>query len=198
MGVFSSKGWFREAFWRVHSLLSVDYILLNMCSSCILNAKLQRLRNKKGISINSLPVPARPTPTSHPPSTFWAQRVECLLFGSHRAVPICVFSPQPAPASLLSSPGSQDPRAGNQASDSVPVESCVVMRMSLCFLCLSRPLPADVDVIAKFAQLEFQLGDAERARAIFESTLSIYPKRTDVWSVYIDMIIKHGSQKEAR
>lgn len=76
--------------------------------------------------------------------------------------------------------------------------SRVVLRASLCFLCLSRPLPADVDVIAKFAQLEFQLGDAERARAIFESTLSAYPKRTDVWSVYIDMIIKHGSQKEAR
>ncbi|KAI4551052.1 hypothetical protein MJT46_020156, partial [Ovis ammon polii x Ovis aries] len=60
------------------------------------------------------------------------------------------------------------------------------------------PKKEHVDVIAKFAQLEFQLGDAERARAIFESTLSIYPKRTDVWSVYIDMIIKHGSQKEAR
>lgn len=80
----------------------------------------------------------------------------------------------------------------------LPVVSRVVLRASLCFLCLSRPLPADVDVIAKFAQLEFQLGDAERARAIFESTLSAYPKRTDVWSVYIDMIIKHGSQKEAR
>ncbi|KAM9702378.1 protein RRP5 homolog isoform 2-T2 [Dama dama] len=60
------------------------------------------------------------------------------------------------------------------------------------------PKKEHVDVIAKFAQLEFQLGDAERARAIFESTLSTYPKRTDVWSVYIDMIIKHGSQKEAR
>lgn len=63
---------------------------------------------------------------------------------------------------------------------------------------LSRPLPADVDVISKFAQLEFQLGDAERAKALFENTLSTYPKRTDVWSVYIDMTIKHGSQKEVR
>lgn len=66
-------------------------------------------------------------------------------------------------------------------------------------LCVSKlSLPADVDVIAKFAQLEFQLGDAERAKAIFENTLSTYPKRTDVWSVYIDMTIKHGSQKEVR
>lgn len=60
------------------------------------------------------------------------------------------------------------------------------------------PKKEHVDVIAKFAQLEFQLGDAERAKAIFENTLSTYPKRTDVWSVYIDMIIKHGSQKEVR
>ncbi|XP_004680525.1 PREDICTED: protein RRP5 homolog [Condylura cristata] len=60
------------------------------------------------------------------------------------------------------------------------------------------PTKEHVDVIAKFAQLEFQLGDAERAKAIFENTLSTYPKRTDVWSVYIDMVIKHGSQKEVR
>ncbi|XP_054937411.1 protein RRP5 homolog [Physeter macrocephalus] len=60
------------------------------------------------------------------------------------------------------------------------------------------PKKEHVDVIAKFAQLEFQLGDAERAKAIFENTLSTYPKRTDVWSVYIDMIIKRGSQKEVR
>ncbi|XP_062957884.1 protein RRP5 homolog isoform X2 [Cynocephalus volans] len=60
------------------------------------------------------------------------------------------------------------------------------------------PKKEHVDVIAKFAQLEFQLGDAERAKAIFENMLSIYPKRTDVWSVYIDMTIKHGSQKDVR
>lgn len=60
------------------------------------------------------------------------------------------------------------------------------------------PTKEHVDVITKFAQLEFQLGDAERAKAIFENTLSTYPKRTDIWSVYIDMTIKHGSQKEVR
>lgn len=65
-------------------------------------------------------------------------------------------------------------------------------------LALTCPFPTDVDVIVKFAQLEFQLGDVERAKAIFENTLSTYPKRTDVWSVYIDMTIKHGSQKEVR
>ncbi|KAG8435325.1 hypothetical protein GDO86_013327 [Hymenochirus boettgeri] len=55
-----------------------------------------------------------------------------------------------------------------------------------------------VDVISKFAQLEFQLGDPERAKALFESTLSSYTKRTDLWSVYIDMMMKYGSQKEVR
>ncbi|CAM2117852.1 unnamed protein product [Caretta caretta] len=55
-----------------------------------------------------------------------------------------------------------------------------------------------VDVISKFAQLEFHFGDPEHAKAIFESMLSSYPKRTDIWSIYIDMMIKHGSQKEVR
>lgn len=57
---------------------------------------------------------------------------------------------------------------------------------------------ADVDVISKLAQLEFQFGDAEHGKAMFENMLSTYPKRTDVWSVYIDVMIKHGSQKEVR
>ncbi|XP_062988666.1 protein RRP5 homolog [Elgaria multicarinata webbii] len=55
-----------------------------------------------------------------------------------------------------------------------------------------------VDVISKLAQLEFQFGDPEHGKALFENTLSTYPKRTDLWSVYIDMMIKHGSQKEVR
>ncbi|RXM27397.1 Protein RRP5-like [Acipenser ruthenus] len=55
-----------------------------------------------------------------------------------------------------------------------------------------------VDLIAKFAQLEFRFGDPERAKSMFESTLGNYPRRTDLWSVYIDMMIKYGSQKEVR
>nr|DBA15081.1 TPA: hypothetical protein GDO54_004338 [Pyxicephalus adspersus] len=60
------------------------------------------------------------------------------------------------------------------------------------------PEKEHVDVISKFAQLEFHLGDAVRAKALFESTLSSYPKRTDIWSVYIDMMVKHGNQTEVR
>nr|XP_056705709.1 protein RRP5 homolog [Euleptes europaea] len=55
-----------------------------------------------------------------------------------------------------------------------------------------------VDVISKLAQLEFRIGDPEHGKAIFENTLSTYPKRTDIWSIYIDMLIKHGCQKEVR
>ncbi|XP_052401989.1 protein RRP5 homolog isoform X1 [Carassius gibelio] len=55
-----------------------------------------------------------------------------------------------------------------------------------------------VDLIAKFARLEFQYGNAEKAKSMFEKVLSTYPKRTDLWSVFIDLMVKHGSQKEVR
>ncbi|XP_030132204.4 protein RRP5 homolog isoform X2 [Taeniopygia guttata] len=60
------------------------------------------------------------------------------------------------------------------------------------------PTKEHVDVISRFAQLEFHSGDTEHAKALFESTLSSYPKRTDIWSIYMDIMIKHGSQKEVR
>ena len=42
----------------------------------------------------------------------------------------------------------------------------------------------------KFAQLEFKFGEPERGRTVFESVLSNYPKRVDLWSIYIDMMIR--------
>lgn len=48
-----------------------------------------------------------------------------------------------------------------------------------------------VDVISKFAQLEFRYGDSEQAKTIFESMLATYWKRLDQWSVYIDMLVKY-------
>ncbi|NXS92173.1 RRP5 protein, partial [Jacana jacana] len=60
------------------------------------------------------------------------------------------------------------------------------------------PTKEHVDVISRFAQLEFRFGDPEHAKALFESTLSSYPKRTDIWSIYMDIMIKHGSQEEVR
>lgn len=87
------------------------------------------------------------------------------------------------------------PRAASQPP--APAAAGGARALSACSA-LSGPLPTDMDVITKFAQLEFQLGDAERAKAIFENMLSTYPKRTDVWSVFIDLTIKHSSQKEIR
>lgn len=40
--------------------------------------------------------------------------------------------------------------------------------------------------------MEFKLGEPERGRTIFESILSNYPKRMDLWSVYVDMELRVG------
>ncbi|XP_028264311.1 protein RRP5 homolog isoform X2 [Parambassis ranga] len=60
------------------------------------------------------------------------------------------------------------------------------------------PSKETVDVIAKFAQLEFRYGDAEKGRNMLDKVLTSYPKRTDLWSIFIDLVIKHGSQKDVR
>ncbi|XP_018520155.1 protein RRP5 homolog isoform X2 [Lates calcarifer] len=62
----------------------------------------------------------------------------------------------------------------------------------------SLPSKESVDVIAKFAQLEFRYGDVEKGRTMFDKVLTSYPKRTDLWSVFIDLMVKHGSQKDVR
>uniref|UniRef100_A0AAQ4Q1H9 Protein RRP5 homolog n=1 Tax=Gasterosteus aculeatus aculeatus TaxID=481459 RepID=A0AAQ4Q1H9_GASAC len=62
----------------------------------------------------------------------------------------------------------------------------------------SLPTKESVDVIAKFAQLEFRYGDPEKGRTMFDKVLTSYPKRTDLWSVFLDLMFKHGSQKEVR
>eukprot|EP00731_Ephydatia_muelleri_P020460 Em0013g187a len=55
-----------------------------------------------------------------------------------------------------------------------------------------------VDAISKFAQLEFEYGEPERGATEFESLVSTYPKRVDLWSVYIDMMLKKGEIKRVR
>ena len=41
--------------------------------------------------------------------------------------------------------------------------------------------------------MEFKYGEAERGRTIFEGMMNNYPKRLDLWSVYIDMEIQAGA-----
>ncbi|CAL8388333.1 unnamed protein product [Arctogadus glacialis] len=62
----------------------------------------------------------------------------------------------------------------------------------------SLPSTDSVELISKFAQLEYQYGDTERGRAMLDKILGTYPKRTDLWSVFMDLTIKHGSQKDVR
>lgn len=50
----------------------------------------------------------------------------------------------------------------------------------------------DVKTICKFAQMEFKYGESERGRTIFEGIMSNYPKRVDLWSIYLDMEIRNG------
>lgn len=42
--------------------------------------------------------------------------------------------------------------------------------------------------------MEFKHGEAERGRTIFEGVMSNYPKRVDLWSIYLDMEIRAGEQ----
>ncbi|CAF0850832.1 unnamed protein product [Brachionus calyciflorus] len=55
-----------------------------------------------------------------------------------------------------------------------------------------------IDMVNKFAQLEFKYGDVERAKTMYDSLLFTYPNRTDIWSVYIDMLVKHQKLDDAR
>jgi rRNA biogenesis protein RRP5 len=48
-----------------------------------------------------------------------------------------------------------------------------------------------IEVISKFAQMEFKFGDPEHGKTLFENILSNFPKRVDLWSVYIDMMCKY-------
>lgn len=46
------------------------------------------------------------------------------------------------------------------------------------------------EVIQRYALGEFEVGSPDRARVIFESLLSSYPQRIDLWHVYIDKEVK--------
>ena len=55
-----------------------------------------------------------------------------------------------------------------------------------------------VETIQLFALAEFDIGSADRARVLFEDLLSSYPKRTDLWHVFVDKEIKLGNLAQAR
>ncbi|XP_053613446.1 protein RRP5 homolog [Plodia interpunctella] len=55
-----------------------------------------------------------------------------------------------------------------------------------------------VSVLVQFALLERSHGDRERAEALFEQVLAVYPQRVDVVAVYIDMLLKGGDADTIR
>ncbi|CAD7702369.1 unnamed protein product [Ostreobium quekettii] len=60
------------------------------------------------------------------------------------------------------------------------------------------PKRKHVKVISHTGLLEFKCGSAEHARDIFEGVVCNYPKRIDLWSVYLDQEIKLGDQERIR
>ncbi|GAX80532.1 hypothetical protein CEUSTIGMA_g7970.t1 [Chlamydomonas eustigma] len=62
----------------------------------------------------------------------------------------------------------------------------------------SLPKRKHIKVITHAALLEFKVGSAERGRGILEGVLRNYPKRLDLWSVYIDQEVKLGDQQRIR
>ncbi|KAF1832627.1 nucleic acid-binding protein [Decorospora gaudefroyi] len=52
----------------------------------------------------------------------------------------------------------------------------------------------------KFAALEFKSanGDAERGRTIFEGLVDTWPKKGDVWDMYVALEMSHGDQDKVR
>ena len=55
-----------------------------------------------------------------------------------------------------------------------------------------------IEVITKFAFCEYDLGAFERGRYLFEELIGSYPKRTDLWHIYVDREIKCGHYAYAR
>ncbi|KAJ2081596.1 rRNA biogenesis protein rrp5 [Coemansia sp. RSA 988] len=61
----------------------------------------------------------------------------------------------------------------------------------------SLPDRKHVKAISQFAQMEFKHGEPERGRTVLEGVLASFPKRVDLWSVYLDMEISAAVRANA-
>ncbi|MED6145261.1 hypothetical protein PIB30_023503 [Stylosanthes scabra] len=59
---------------------------------------------------------------------------------------------------------------------------------------LSLPRHKHIKFISQAAIQEFKIGVPDRGRSLFEGILREYPKRTDLWSVYLDQEIQHKDE----
>lgn len=55
-----------------------------------------------------------------------------------------------------------------------------------------------MELIIRFAIMEFKYGEEEQGAAIFETFLSNNPKKVSTWTVYIDQLVKIGQIEQAR
>mmetsp|Transcript_18755 Transcript_18755/g.30049 ORF Transcript_18755/g.30049 Transcript_18755/m.30049 type:complete len:574 (-) Transcript_18755:72-1793(-) len=72
------------------------------------------------------------------------------------------------------------------------------VRKSLDRATQALPKRKHVKVLVQTALLEIREGSVERGRTMFESILRNYPRRTDIWSTYIDQEIKQGDPARTR
>lgn len=62
----------------------------------------------------------------------------------------------------------------------------------------SLPSYKHVETMSKFAQLAFEYGSPERARTMFDGLILKYPKRLDLFFIYVDKEVKFGEFQTAR
>lgn len=62
------------------------------------------------------------------------------------------------------------------------------------------PTHTHMALTSKYAQLEFtsSSGDPERGRTVFETLLSQWPKRLDLWNILLDLEVRQGDQAVIR
>lgn len=57
------------------------------------------------------------------------------------------------------------------------------------------PKASHINIISKFGMLEYKFGNPEHGRTMFEGIVTNYPKRMDIWAIYMDMEVKYGGGK---
>lgn len=58
--------------------------------------------------------------------------------------------------------------------------------------------PTDINKLVQFAIMEFKYGEQCQGEVLFETILSSYPGRVDVWNSYVDQLVKKGCIDSAR
>lgn len=55
-----------------------------------------------------------------------------------------------------------------------------------------------MNLIVRFAIMEFKFGEQEQGAAIFETIISSDPKKVNIWTTYVDQLVKINEIDQAR